>query len=444
MVAWALSGLTLSPAAVCSAADAFAHRFALTLDGPAAYYTLAVPPSVYAASRSEDLSDVRIFNGAGEPVPYSLDAPRAPAAAPTLRDLKWFSLPQAAVGSEGAPAGVSIGQDGTLRFLPSAPQRGAAGHGMDLVDLGARPGRIAALRVRLHDVRFQGRVRVEASDDLRGWRPLGDTSLLKVERGGDSLVQDRIPIDLAPGRYVRLQWLDAAPEIEAMQAEVLAEGEPAPPHARAWRENVTSRAGDEPGEYRFETGGAYPVDRVTFALPQANTVVHAAVYSRPGARAPWREVAQGLLFRLAQGASEQRNAPLELAPDTDREWRLVVDARNGGLGGGVPAVSFGWQPASLTFVARGAPPFTLAVGNGRLRSAAQARDELVVTPAAAIAAASVGAPLPVSAKEARDALAGDGTAARPYVLWGALVLAVAVLAAIAWRLLRQREDGADR
>lgn len=436
--AWALSGSMLFPAAVCSAADAFTHRFALTLGGPAAYYVLEVPSSVYAASRREDLGDVRIFNGAGEPVPYSLDAPRTSAAAPTLRDLKWFALPRAAGSSTGAPAGVSIGQDGTLRFVPSVPQPGAAGHDMDLVDLGARPGRIAALRVRLRDARFQGGVRVEASDDLRAWRLLGDTSLLKVERGGDSLVQDRIPIDAVPGRYLRLQWLDAAPEIEAMQAEVVAEGEPAALHARGWRENVMTRAGSEAGEYRFETGGAYPVDRITFALPQANTVVRAAVYSRPDAQAPWREVARGVLFRLAQGASEQRNVPLELAPDADREWRLVVDARNGGLGGGMPAVSFGWRPASLTFVARGSPPFALAVGNGRLRSAAQARDDILVTPAAAIVTANVGEPLPVSAKEARDALSGDGTAARPYVLWSALIVAVAVLAAIAWRLARQR------
>ncbi|TXG05005.1 DUF3999 domain-containing protein, partial [Burkholderia territorii] len=58
-------------------AERVAERFSLELDGSAAYYQLTVPQAVYAASRRGDLGDVRIFNGAGEPVPYSLDAPAA-------------------------------------------------------------------------------------------------------------------------------------------------------------------------------------------------------------------------------------------------------------------------------------------------------------------------------------------------------------------------------
>ncbi|EMD9443533.1 DUF3999 family protein, partial [Burkholderia cepacia] len=67
----ALLGLSLL--ATFAAADGPpAQRFSLDLDGTAAYYQLTVPQPVYAASRRDDLGDVRIFNGAGEPVPYSL------------------------------------------------------------------------------------------------------------------------------------------------------------------------------------------------------------------------------------------------------------------------------------------------------------------------------------------------------------------------------------
>ncbi|MBN3775563.1 DUF3999 family protein, partial [Burkholderia sp. Se-20378] len=74
-----------------------AQRFSLDLDGAAAYYQLTVPQPVYAASRRDDLGDVRIFNGAGEPVPYSLDAPAtaAPAVPPTRTPVHWFPLPPA-------------------------------------------------------------------------------------------------------------------------------------------------------------------------------------------------------------------------------------------------------------------------------------------------------------------------------------------------------------
>ena len=71
-----------------------ARRAALSLDldGTAAYYQLTVPQPVYAASRRDDLGDVRIFNGAGEPVPYSLDAPTAaaPPSRPSARRCTGF------------------------------------------------------------------------------------------------------------------------------------------------------------------------------------------------------------------------------------------------------------------------------------------------------------------------------------------------------------------
>src|ERR1700761_9204453 len=96
-----------APAPAVAAAD-FAQHFALQLDEGAAYYSVTLPVTVYAASQRHDLGDVRVFNGTGEPVPYSLDAPREPARTPpTLRPVRWFPLPPAASGSSGAPLGVT-------------------------------------------------------------------------------------------------------------------------------------------------------------------------------------------------------------------------------------------------------------------------------------------------------------------------------------------------
>ena len=87
----AISSVWVSTAAV--AADRFAQRFALELESGAAYYSVPLPAAVYAASQRNDLGDVRVFNGAGEPVPYSLDAPRESARAPaTLRTGALVSL----------------------------------------------------------------------------------------------------------------------------------------------------------------------------------------------------------------------------------------------------------------------------------------------------------------------------------------------------------------
>lgn len=151
---------------IAAAAMPFTHRFALELDGRAPYYALALPPAVYAASRRSDLGDLRVFNGAGEPVPYSLDAPPA-RSAPVLHPVNWFPLP-AAASEPATAAGVLVAPDGTLRFTTAAPK--ASWRDADLLDIGPATRHAGALVVHLRDERYQGRVHVDASTDLQSWR----------------------------------------------------------------------------------------------------------------------------------------------------------------------------------------------------------------------------------------------------------------------------------
>ncbi|CAB3782422.1 hypothetical protein LMG28614_01450 [Paraburkholderia ultramafica] len=420
------------------AANDFAQRFALQLDDGAAYYSVTLPAAVYAASKRGDLGDVRVFNGAGEPVPYSLDAPREPARTPpTLRSVSWFPLPPAVAGGNGAPLGVTIAADGSLRATSAPPPR--AQHDVDLIDVGSvsRAGRLGALLVHLRDDNYQGRVSVEASDDLRHWQPAGDAQLLKVNYNGSTLSQDRIELDGIHARYLRLHWLDGAPFVDSMDIEVYAAGAEHAPRAdaqRDWREGIVAHAGPKAGEYFFSTGGPYPVDRLRLNLPQPNTVVPAVVYSRSGLDAPWREVSSATLFRLHNGTVEQNNPSLEMKPDTDRQWRVVVDTRNGGLGSGALTVAAGWQPATLTFVARGTAPFTLAVGSAATVSSAVSREALLMGASSVAATARLGDVLSVAREASTGSAGSDPDASRRYLLWAALVLAVGSLGAIAWRL----------
>ncbi|OXH88466.1 hypothetical protein CA831_17390, partial [Burkholderia multivorans] len=201
--------------------------------------------------------------------------------------------------------------DGALRATVAAPA--PAKRGGDLVDLSHTDGEPDALLVHLRDDSYQGRVAVDASDDLRTWRPLGETQLLKVGTGADLLVQERIALDGARPRYLRLNWLDGAPEIASIDVET----RPSDPSAtdaaavpRQWRNAVHVQADDVRGAYRFDTDGAYPVDRVRIDLPQPNTVARATLQSRATPQAPWRDVATAVLFRLQRNGGEQRNPPL--------------------------------------------------------------------------------------------------------------------------------------
>jgi hypothetical protein len=435
----AIAAVWVSTAAV--AADHFSQRFALELESGAAYYTVTLPAAVYAASQRSDLGDVRVLNGAGEPVPYSLETPHEPArTSPTLRPVGWFPLPATAAGRTGVPLGVTIAADGSLRATSAPPSR--AQHDVDLVDVGRETRgetQVDALLVHVRDDNYQGRVSVEASDDLRNWQPAGEAQLLKVNYNGSTLSQDRIELNGMRARYLRLRWLDGSPYIESIDAQVQAASTGAAQRAdsqREWREGIAAHAGPKLGEYFFATGGPYPVDRLRLDLPQPNTVAPAVVYSRAGLEAAWRQVSGATLFRLHNGAVEQSNPSLELAPDTDRQWRVVVDTRNGGLGGGTLTIAAGWRPATLTFAARGAAPFTLAVGSAAAVSSAVSRADLLMGASSVAVAARLGEALPVGQEAGAQSSANDPDAMRRYMLWAALLLAVGSLGAIAWRLAR--------
>lgn len=436
--------LAVSPA---YPADRFAERFALQFDPGSAYYSVRVPAAIYAASQRSDLGDIRVLDGAGEAVPYSLDAPHDSARTPpTLHSVNWFPLPRTSSAGNGMPRGVTLGPDGSLHASSAVP--GRTQHDTDLLDLGepAHDRRVSALLVHVRDDNYQGRVSVESSDDLRHWQPAGDAQLLKVSYNGTTLSQDRIELDGARGRYVRLRWADGVPYVDSidMEVEALAAGTSQRADAQqAWREGIVAHAGPRAGEYFFSTGGPYPVDRLRLGLPQPNTVAPAVVYSRNGLDAPWREVASATLFRLHNGSVEQSNPSLELPPDTDRQWRVVIDTRNGSLGSGALTVAAGWRPAVLSFVAQGAAPYTLVVGSMEAESAAVSRADLLGEASSASSASSavageatVGDPLP-SAPLAEVPTASENRAAkRRYWLGAALLLAVSSLGGVVWWRVR--------
>jgi hypothetical protein len=438
----ALAGVGITAA---NAADSLylAHRFQLELDGKVAYYMLALPHQVYAASLRGDLGDLRVFNSAGEPVPYAFDTPAAAPATPPQRfAARWFPLSSSGVDSGGAPVGLSVAADGSLRAAVAPPPR--ARRTTDLVDLSHIDKPVAALLVHLRDSSYQGRVSVEASNDLRDWRPLTSVSLLKVSHAGQALVQERIALEDARWRYLRLNWRDDAPNIAAVEAEVCAPTASVDSAvAREWHDAAQVRAGKAPGEYLFETDGAYPVDRLQIDLPQPNTIARVRLQSHVDANAPWHDVTSATLFRLQGKAGEQNSPPLEFAVDADRAWRIMVDMRGGGFGNGLPVVKVGWHPAVLIFVARGSPPFTLGVGNATLAPSATSRTALLLGATPEIRPARLGVALPV----APEVITGDPDSRRRYLLWGALLIAVGTLGMVAWRLARgsnsmpERQDG---
>uniref|UniRef100_UPI0018D0E052 DUF3999 domain-containing protein n=1 Tax=Ralstonia solanacearum TaxID=305 RepID=UPI0018D0E052 len=350
-------------AALSLSAPAWAERFALTGAPGASYYAVTLGADVYAHSRDAGLADLRILNGDGEPVPFAIETPRdAAPQARTLREVRWFATPADEDSPPGTP-GVVLGTDGVLRATGPAPAQASARAW--LLDLSPLREAVTAVVVGLPAVEFQGGVSVQASDDLQHWSPVTRAALFRLTNQGSTLVQDRIELAGVHARYLRLTWQGKPPAPDTVRVE-LAAGAPAVPADSGiqWRAGLAPAQVPGAGDYLFDTGGVFPVERVKIRLPQTNTVVQATLSARADARAPWRPVTSVRLFRLAgAGGQGEQESPAIVVPATgERYWRLQVDTRSGGLGAGAPALSIGWRPATVTYAARGNVPFVLAVG----------------------------------------------------------------------------------
>ena len=121
---------------------------------------------------------------------------------------------------------------------------------------------------------------------------------------------------------------------------------------------------------------------------------------------------------------------------------MRVDRRGGGIGRGTPVCEFGWIPATVMFSARGTGPFRLAFGSGRSGDCVRGGDDLFRR----FTDQYEGKGLPGKVVPGRPyTLAGESALRRPLVpldakqaiLWGVLLLGVALLGWMAVTLHRQ-------
>ncbi|ABF08556.1 DUF3999 domain-containing protein [Cupriavidus metallidurans] len=422
---WLCMCLLLAP-------QAHAERFVVETFTAAPYFTLTLDARVYTHARG-GLADLRVLNGAGEALPYALAVPRAEAVPMrTLHDVPWFPAPAAASNRAESGLGVVIGADGTLHAAGQAP--GAKTTADWLLDLSRLTEPAAAVQLGLGDSDFEGAVAVQASDDLQAWQPAGTARILRVSRGDSQLLQERIALEARRTRYLRLQWQGAAPEVKGVQVETVT-AQPAPPAPLQWSQGVPG-VPDQAGGYSFDLAGRFPVEQVRVGLPQVNTITQATLWSRRDAQARWEHVSDLRLFRLSGPNGEQANESVTVPRNDDRYWRLSVDPRSGGLGDGRPLLFVGWQPAELTFVARGAPPFQVVVGEATEGTVRLSKADLLAGTTPAIGQARLGT-MQASPAGLVSPQVPRREAWRKAVLWAALVAAVMVLGAMAWFLLRQ-------
>jgi Protein of unknown function (DUF3999) len=424
----------------------YAYGIDLTLTGQTPFYGLDVPRGVYEGVLSAELADLRVFNAAGEVVPYAFRprVTRTTAPPPTVAVPLYPLRTTAEEGANALDLRVEHSASGTvidLRAPEGVPAADAPLVGY-VADVTAIQQALQAVDLDLPAgaTGIVVRVTLEASDDLRVWRPLAtEAPVLQLVAGKNRLERRRIEFAPQPVQYLRVRW----PGRET--ALVLAGLRVAPVNTavevrREWKDMEVLAVAQQRNRYEADLGGLFPVDRLTFTLPQTNTVATLGIYARPSTLDLWAFDTNATVYRLDDEGGDLYSADVQVSGVGNRYWRFAFDPRGGGIGTGDLGVRAGWVPHRLVFAARGAPPFKLVYG----RRGAQSVGFPIATLVPGYKDGATAASLHIGAAHAQSPYAIAGERAleahadwKRIALWCSLVLSVGVLGAMAWLLARQ-------
>ncbi len=319
-----------------------------------------------------------------------------------------------------------------------APAGAPAGAGSTsyLADARAVSGRIAALTLEWPEeaADFAGRLQVEAGETLGQWRTITASSpVANLHTDGEHLVERRLELPPTEAKFWRLSWVGAEAPF-ALTGVVAEQAREAVEAARASLVVFGRADAAHAGEFEFDLEARPPVDRVNLELPEVNTTIGVDLLSRADAKAPWRPIVHGGMYRLKSEGTELRNGPIHIAQDSDRYWRARVDPRGGGLGHGAPRLSVGWVSQNVIFLARGPGPYLIAYGSAVAESAESSLES--IPKGIVIGAATAATPIQLGGA-ARLAATQRSVQWKQALLWAVLIIAAGLLGWMAMRLARE-------
>lgn len=462
LVATVLLVVSARPGAAAEAL--FRHSAPITVVQAAPFVLLNLPASTYARTQGDALQDLRVVDARGERVPFALLAPRAGESQEVLqqRPAGLYPLPRAPAAGQPwtspvevvvqgdrisvrRPGGGDAADTATVTALP-----GSAGWLVDLGERGRDEPAPRSLRMAWSGpAEFSAAYDLETSDNLRRWRAGGSGQLMALASAAGPLTQPSVTLPPDAGRFVRLVWRDpaSAPAVTGAlrvtpypRQVVLDAPTPWPVAASAEPVGKVARDALAPRALHFDLGGVVPLVQIDLQWDAGTRVAPVRVQGRNSVDEPWRDVVQGVFYRLERGDAVGRSPPLALEARL-RYLRFVPDERAAALPADQTKLVVQAQLARLVFAAQGQAPYALQAGAPRSRAGALPVDTLVPAldderPRFGRATLGDWAEVPEAARQA--AAAERLARLRPWLLWGVLVAGVAGLGFMVWRLARAR------
>ncbi|WP_455924940.1 DUF3999 domain-containing protein [Pseudomonas putida] len=426
----------------------FANQVPLSISGQGPWYRLDLPLTLQLGARQADLSDVRVFNAAGEPQAYALvHEPVRHLQSEHQATVKWFPLYDDAEDAPATPkVRIQTGPNGSLIEVQPEEELEAGEEVLRgwLLDTSAIKEPLTQLSLDWSSERegFQ-RFSIEASDDLQHWRPWGEGQVARLSFADERIEQHEVSLPGQPARYLRLLWQipQSAPVLSQVLVQSSASSHVPPP--LVWSEPIKGSS-LKANEYTWTLPAALAVERVQIGLDQPNSLAPVDLFGRYDPNGSWEPLESGLLYRLTQNGQDAVQSELPMRGETLRQLKLQVDDRGGGLGAEAPLMRVAVRPVQLVFLARGAGPYRLAIGNGSVTGAQLPLTTLIPDAdeqhLAAIGVAEL-AITPVIVKPAPDVAVAPASNWKRISLWTVLIIGVLALAAMAWSLIRSKPAG---
>ncbi len=448
-----LAGLALHcGVAVALAPEDFASGMTVEGDPQSPVWQLELPDAVYASVLRQGLGDLRVFNADRIAVPHAIcnAAEVAEASLPQGREVELPVFPLQSIREQGAssvavnltaPQGSDVHVD--IETAEPAAEETLALSGY-VIDASAVEAPVVALRLRWisSDGASEVPVRVEASENLDQWSVIvSQTNLLRLTSASATLERFRITLPLARYKYLRLVRVNEGPSpaVEAVIAETV---EPTKIEALPLRWFDTEARSDVPETmFDYDTKRLAPVQAARIALPVRNQLITLRLQSRANDQAAWQTRWQGQQSNIEQDEDRRSTADILFPATSDPQWRLHITEGREAFGNDAPALSLGYAPEILRFIAQGQGPFTLAYGSAGAESASRRACDWWKQSSGGDARkmlgySSVSAEFALGGVEATQPLPVP-TPLKRYLLWGVLVAAAALLVLMTLSLLRK-------
>ncbi|MFC5741140.1 DUF3999 family protein [Dyella tabacisoli] len=444
--------LTAAMGVVAAPGNDYAYAYPLQTQAKAEAYRVVLTPSVYSrVLATAGLHDLVVVNSLGREVSFAAMPEASPQVHPYELKTRLLPVP----GGDDATAGVRVQRNTNGDIVIEQPTaNGSKSQPTQWLIDGRKSVAINHMELvlpeALGDVRLS--VAVDASDDLQTWSTReSNSTVTRIARGEDAVDQRTITIDGSTARYYRLRLLDGkAPWSAGQEPEIILTGSYTDAAADRYaslqwlplQPAATSKAQGGGVDYDYRLPGVLPVEAVRAAMADANTAARFSVSASTGEGTSWSALGTLTAVRVQSDAAggdvarfeTHRVAMLRLHTDTPLSQP--------------PSLQVGWHPDTFVFLAEGPAPYRLLAGSYAARRGDYAVDVAIDRLRATQSddwqppAATLGEPVEAGGIAALTAPKVPFNWTRP-LLWLVLVAAAAMVAAMAFSLLRRGSKGGD-